>query len=71
MSCFHLLWLENAGWTGALLGAGAAFWEPRKFFMQRRSATRRIKSKYKYSVNKYKYWKPGKFVADEERNLEN
>ena len=40
MSCFHLFWLENAGWTGAF-GSGAAFWEP------------------------------GKFVAEEERNLEN
>ena len=28
-----------------------------------RSATWRIR--YKYSVNKYKYWKPGKLVADE------
>ena len=27
MSCFHLFWLENAGWRGAGLGAAAVFWE--------------------------------------------
>ena len=41
MSCFHLFWPENAGWTGAFGAGGAAFWEP------------------------------GKFVAEEERKVEN
>ena len=26
LSCFHLFWLENAGWRG-VLGAAAVFWE--------------------------------------------
>ena len=60
MSCFHLFWLENAGWTGAF-GAGAAFWEPGKFVAEEeRNVENQIQIQIQCSVNKYKYWEPGK-----------
>ena len=57
MLCFHLFWLENAGWTGAF-GAGAAFWEPE----EERNVENQIQIQIQCSVKKYKYWEPGKLV---------